>query len=313
MELTQTLSRTATTNGRRVAELEKQLQDVAEKLAAKKDEAPAAAEIEVPVPPDPEQYVDDGGVVSNNYLTARAKYDKDMAAYLKAISEDRKKLRTELEEVKSTAKKADSYITESIRSTTTSAATKAQQEFEAGTDELQKMLGLETSKPWRTINQQVKLLRDEAAPKEARDAAQLFIKGLSKQDSYRFDRLAKAAGTAYDLSTLKLRYDLKSHQLKGALIDAGFAVKDTVPAPAVDLENLKQQHEARGVTGIPPEKVGSDEPPLSGIITPAEKEARLKELQHKRGADPVGFRQNPSLWQEFSRLSVELGYIVSKA
>lgn len=315
-ELNTRLSNTSTTNGRRVAELEAQLRDVGEKLAKKKDETPEV-ELEVPVPPDPAQYADEGGVVSDKYLADRAKYDQDVAKYLKAIGEDRKKLRTELNEVRGKADEASTYITDFRQTNIKTQADAAAQAFEASTDELQKMLGLETSKPWRIINQNVKILGDATAAPEAKEAAQAFINSLDKQDVGKFNKLYQAANLAFDLSTPvpKPRYDLKSHQFKGALIDAGFTVKDSVPpkAPEVDLTKLHQEHQSQGVDGIPPEKIGSDEPSLSGVVTQAEKTARLKELENMRQANPVRFKENKVLWDERLKLAAELGYAVTRA
>jgi hypothetical protein len=127
----------------------------------------------------------------------------------------------------------------------------------------------------------------------------------------KFNKLSKAVNLAFDFSTgiPQERFDLKSKQFKGVLEDAGFSVKVESPVSNVDLEALHQKQLAQGggVASIPPSSIGGDEPPLTNAMTGKEKRDRLAELNRIRSADPMAFKANTKLWQEFKDLRTFFG------
>ena len=297
-ELINKLNSTASNLGRERANLQAQLEAVSKKITEKGAEAPVEADI--PEPPDPAKFADQGGVVSDEYQAAVADYSKKLFAVIKDM-------RTTLKEVKPKLEQTERFVNESATATAQTKRAEATNVLNSTTTELQKTLFLETSVPWETINNQVLILQDVSSTPEAKAAAQGFINSLPKEDVEKFNKLHQAVSMAFDFSTgtPQARYDVKSHQFKGALIDAGFTIK--AEPGAVDLEKLHQTQQDKGISGLPPNQVGSDEPPLSTAITGKEKQDRLALLNRMRAEDPVGFRNDSAKWHEYIELRKQFG------
>ena len=305
------LNSTSSSNGRQVKELQKQLATVQEKIKNLPEPAPKAEELDLPdppEPPDPEKFEEDGGVNSEDYQKARAKYDKEQVAYLKKIKPLFKSVsdvRKENEELKAEVQDFKRFKDASLTRDAEDVAKQSASEVDTATDELQKDFALTTTVPWRSINDQLRTANDATADPAVRELSKKFIDGLSK--------LAKAVGFAFDFSSPvpKKIMDIKSNRFRGTLLDEGFEFAKQPPSQSnIDLEALRLKQASQNSSGIPPSAMGADEN-LRSANTIAEKKKRLTELQdiwtsQQANNDYTGFRKGP-FYKEYMALKMELG------
>ena len=298
-EIINKINSTASGNGRKVAELERQLAEIGKNAPPKEE---VVTDLNIPEYPDPAKYADDGGELSESYQKEVAKYLKSTAPLLKEIAN----LRKELSSVKPRIDEVTNYVAESKNNATNQAAKNVQDMINTTINELQKDLNLTTNYPWEKIDQNARILGDRNSSKEQKEAAQAFLNMVPDSDKNNFAKLGEAAKLAYDFSEpiAKPRFDIKSRQFRGVLEDNGFVLTEKPPEkPKIDLVDLHQK-QTNGTTGIDPARLGQDEN-LSGPTTTEEKTKRLRELLKIVHDNPS---KDTNEYKEYIKLGSELGY-----
>jgi hypothetical protein len=307
----ESLSAQASEFGKTAERLKAELDEL--KKSATSKQADKADDIEIPEPPeapdseDAEKYPE--GLFDEKYLKDQRAFNKASAEWYKGTAKAFKQLsslRKEIAEVKPKLQEIDDFKKTSIEERTRNETQRVANEIDAVIDQVQKDIGLKTSVPWKQIDSDARIVRDEKSPSEIKAAAAARIKALSNEDRQAFQKLVEASQAI--LEGGRPRFKVGSETYRGALKDAGFSfVQPAKKKDEVDL--TKVQHEKPGVSGVPASVMGSDDSIKD--LSKNEKYDRLEELGkrcdeiQKRGLKVQVVA--PDLWIERMKLRRELG------
>jgi CHASE3 domain sensor protein len=307
-EQIRTLSRTSSNSGRKLAELQKELDEAKKKLDASTEAIDELPELPDYPDPDDEKYADEGGSLSDAYQKDMREYNLSMRKYNVSRDKELKRLR----EVEKTVKELSPRLNEAnefIKSRHEQEEQEAQRivvsGFNDATTDIQNLLGLKTAVPWTEINTYA-LQASNGTPEE-KTAANQWLAKLSKEDTENFNKLANIALKNRDASGQPI-LKAKTKALPAWLEDMGYKVSTPTIAPKVDLEKLHSQHHKAGESGIDPSIMGGDEN-LNANLTDEEKTSRLNKLSDmaSNSPDPKSFARSKE-GIEYEALKRELGY-----
>lgn len=321
-EIIRKINNTASDQGRTLATLKaelaektKQMDELAQKIAATSPAAAAAVD-EIGEPPDPSAFED--GVLDTGFQSALHEHMKKLTTAYATVVKENRTLKDGLTKSQSTLDKVAGTVDSISKDSASNRAREAQSAFMADVEQFQKDYGLTLSVPFSEMNEQVLIANDEKADATLRASARSYLKALKPEDGVAFDKVCKAIHTRFDFSdgTPKARY----RTWRGALADAEIIAdyQPAAPQPAVDAEEearlrkLKEQHDSPDVGALPADQ-GSVEKPLGQQGTPQDKARRIAELEKIRGQNPVTFRENKPQWEEYKALRAFFGRPVIRA
>jgi hypothetical protein len=290
--------------GRKLIELQKQLEEVTKKISEQKPTP--KDEFVIPGRPDAldaDKYPD--GVLDPKYQADIGAYFQKLEEGTKTVLKTNSDLLQRFENVERELTETRSLVQQERVEKTHNRENEAWDGLSQSLTEFQAEVGITMSVPWTQINNNLLVLKDEKASPEARNAAQMFINTLPPSDIDNFKKLTPVVTTFADFSEgiPKPKFqNMKSNAFRGYLADAGITFNPPAKPPA-----KQQTPPAPGVDPMDGSASSMHEPKLSDLQTGQEKQNRLHELEMLRRADPAKFNADPTLKKEYMDLRASFG------